>query len=74
MNLKRKEPKYKLDDWVKFNTGKEILTGQIFVVDRFGIFGNKDIHYDIMVEERNTLYKHIHEEDVIGYDSEIPEQ
>lgn len=63
-------PKFKLGTKVKFKCNKEEYIGDIFIVDRFGVFeDNTDVHYDIMVEEFNgsndsCLFKHIREDKV----------
>jgi hypothetical protein len=59
-------PKYKLNDTVEFKVFDEILQGYIFVIDKYGTFDNPtDVSYDIMVESKNCLYKHVTEKLVI---------
>lgn len=60
-------PKYKIKDKVKFKINNEIKVGNVYIVDAYGTFGQKEEpSYDIIVEEENTLYKHIEESLVIG--------
>lgn len=56
------KPLHKIDDIVQFNVRNKTLSGKIEVVDANGTFGqNDEPSYDIMVQEENTLYKHIRE-------------
>ncbi|PEZ58149.1 hypothetical protein CN372_26115 [Bacillus anthracis] len=56
--------KFNLGDTVMFEFDGEMITGKIEIRD-FGGSLEHDYHsYDIYVEERNTLYKHIPERDV----------
>ena len=58
-------PKFKRGDVVTFTIGEKEITGKVFVVDVFGIWLDRsDVHYDIMVEEQNMLYKHVKEKQV----------
>jgi hypothetical protein len=42
--------------------GIVIRQGRIYVVDTHGVCeDHSDVHYDILVESENCLYKHIHE-------------
>lgn len=60
------KPKYKLNDTVEFKVCDEILQGYIFIIDKYGTFDNPtDVSYDIMVESKNCLYKHVTEKLVI---------
>ena len=60
------KPKYKLNDTVEFKVCDEILQGYIFIIDKYGTFDNPtDVSYDIMVESKNCLYKHVTENLVI---------
>lgn len=60
------KPKYKLNDTVEFKVFDEVLQGYIFIVDKYGTFDNPtDVSYDIMVESKNCLYKHVTEKLVI---------
>lgn len=60
------KPKYKLNDTVEFKVRDEILQGYIFIIDKYGTFDNPtDVSYDIMVESKNCLYKHVTEKLVI---------
>ena len=54
-------PKYKIGDSVCFSFGDETLCGIVFIVDRYGAIGCDDVSYDIFIESKNTLYKHIEE-------------
>ena len=56
------KPKFKVGDRVKFSVANQTKEGVICIVDKLGVFFDKsDVSYDIMVEEENTLYKHINE-------------
>lgn len=58
-------PKYSFDDEVKFKLGDEVMTGKIFIVDRFGTFeDSSDVSYDILVLGK-LLYKHVREDMII---------
>ena len=60
------KPKYKLNDTVEFKVFDEVLQGYIFIVDKYGTFDNPtDVSYDIMVESKNCLYKHVTEKLII---------
>ena len=60
------KPKYDFDDIVKFEFDNKIKTGVIYIVDKYGTFEqNEEVSYDILVEEENTLYKHIREHFVV---------
>lgn len=69
------KPKYKIDDVVSFKLKDEdreyILTGKVYVVDRYGtFFDDSDVSYDIMVDSGDypmsypCLFKHIREDGV----------
>ena len=67
-------PKYKKGDIVTFdiNVDDEVIEyeGQVYIVDKYGIFGyNDDVYYDVMVENYNgkcesLLVKHIKESNI----------
>ena len=58
------KPKFKVGDKVSFSFQEETKHGTVFIVDKYGTFFDKsDVSYDIMVEEENTLYKHINEKE-----------
>lgn len=60
------KPKYKLNDSVEFKVGDDIFQGYIFIIDKYGTFDNPtDVSYDIMVDSKNCLYKHVTEKLVI---------
>ena len=72
MSLMNK-PRYKVDDIVQFGIGGKTLSGKIEIVDASGTFQqNDEPSYDIMVQEENTLYKHIRESWLI-FDAETNE-
>ena len=55
-------PKYHYGDTVSFVIDNKVKTGTVYIVDEYGTFeDDSDVSYDIMVEEENTLYKHIKE-------------
>lgn len=56
------KPQYKVNDSVQFLFGNEKKQGVVYIVDAYGVYEDKsDVHYDILVEPENCLYKHIHE-------------
>jgi hypothetical protein len=56
------KPKYKVNDNVQFLFGDDKKQGVVYIVDAYGVCEDKsDVHYDILVETENCLYKHIHE-------------
>lgn len=56
------KPKYSVGDKVKFLMDDEYITGEVYIVDKWGTFwDDTDVQYDIMVESQKTLYKHIKE-------------
>lgn len=60
-----KYPKFKKGDTVKFNWKDGTKIGKVYIVDRYGTFGqDKEISYDIMVEEDDCLYKHVPESEI----------
>lgn len=69
------KPKHKVGDLVHFFTtinGQEYhLGGEVYIVDKYGIFtDNSDVYYDIMVEtpvlcDDPCLFKHIREDMLI---------
>ena len=61
------KPKYSIGDEVYFLCCGNKVRGNIAIVDAYGTFEqNEEPSYDIMVEEANTLYKHIREQFVIS--------
>ena len=59
------KPKFKYGDRVAFPLGDTIKEGIVYIIDKYGTFDNpNDVSYDIMVENENTLYKHITESKV----------
>lgn len=67
------KPLHKLGDIVQFSIGAKTLSGKVEVVDAEGTFEqNDEPSYDIMVQEENTLYKHIRESWLI-FDAETNE-
>ena len=59
----RGNPKYKLNEYVRFTVGDVIKNGTIYIIDKYGtFFDDNDVSYDIMVAEENCLYKHIRED------------
>ena len=60
------QPKYTEGDHVQFTFDGQVKTGTIEIVDAYGaFFDESDVSYDILIEEENTLYKHIREDRVI---------
>lgn len=64
--------KYKLNEEVSFKMDEKVLTGRVFVVDKYGTFEqNEEPSYDIMVENsphfngKACLYKHIRQSIVV---------
>ncbi len=56
------KPKFKVGDKVRFTIQGQELEGEVLVVDAYGTFFEPDdVSYDIMVEGKNMLYKHIQE-------------
>ena len=53
------KPKYKVNDSVQFLFGNDEKQGVVYIVD--ACEDQSDVHYDILVETENCLYKHIHE-------------
>ena len=65
MMRKMAPPRFKEGDYVVFRSNGEKKTGQIYIVDRYGTFGqNEEPSYDVMVDEENCLYKHIRDSHV----------
>lgn len=53
-------PKYYLGQKVKFKIDNVTKTGTIDIIDSHGTFEQQyEVSYDILVEDENTLYKHI---------------
>lgn len=58
-------PKYTEGDRVQFTFNGQVKTGTVEIVDEYGtFFDDSDVSYDILIEEENTLYKHIREDRV----------
>lgn len=56
------EPKYDYGDTVSFMSNNRIVSGEVYIIDRYGTFEqNEEPSYDIMVGEGDNriLYKHI---------------
>lgn len=61
-NIMIGKPKYNYNDTVSFVIDNKVKTGTVYIVDEYGTFeDDSDVSYDIMVEEEQTLYKHIKE-------------
>lgn len=64
-------PKYKEGQLVKFSIfnqydKQETHEGVIYIVDKYGVFeDDSEVHYDIMCDNENTLYKHIKETSIL---------
>ena len=59
-------PKYTEGDRVQFTFDGQVKTGTVEIVDEYGtFFDDSDVSYDILIEEENTLYKHIREDRVV---------
>ena len=59
------DPKFTCGELVRFAWKEETLLGEIRIADAYGICGVHDQpYYDVVVWERNCLYKHIPEEDI----------
>ena len=59
-------PKYTEGDRVQFTFDGQVKTGPVEIVDEYGtFFDDSDVSYDILIEEENTLYKHIREDRVV---------
>lgn len=59
-------PKYEYGDIVRFNIKNEVITGKVYIIDKYGTFeDNSDVSYDILDETNNILYKHIREDKVV---------
>lgn len=55
-------PKYDYGDKVSFVSDGREIEGVVYIIDAYGnFFNDKDVSYDILVEDENTLYKHITE-------------
>lgn len=55
-------PKYNYGDRVSFVSNGREVEGVVYIIDAYGNFSNdKDVSYDILVEDENTLYKHVME-------------
>ena len=63
----RGNPKFKLNDCVKFKLDNVEYQGKVYIVDPYGTFENpSDVSYDIMVDEwgpkkEKCLFKHVTE-------------
>lgn len=59
------QPKFDYGDLVSFTIDDKEKVGSVYIIDRYGTFSDgSDVSYDIMVEQENTLYKHIGEKGV----------
>ena len=72
------QPRYKYGDLVKFcfDDGKKRVDhyGKIEIIDAYGTFGqSKEVSYDIMGIDERSLFKHVVESDVYGF-QEINEE
>lgn len=57
-----KNTKFEYGDIVNFKINGAIKTGRVYIIDANGTFENPGVaSYDIMVDDENTLYKHIEE-------------
>lgn len=66
-------PRFTQDEPVLFFINHEVKMGTIYIIDAYGtFFCDDDVHYDIMVESENTLYKHIPEGDVMRIENIAP--
>ena len=55
-------PRFDYGDLVSFTIDGKEKIGNVYIIDKYGtFFDDSDVSYDIMVEEENTLYKHIGE-------------
>lgn len=69
------KPLFYHNEWVSFQYCNEVIVGQILIVDSYGTFEQKEQpSYDIIAYDRNMLYKHIVESDVIGLVAPTEEQ
>ena len=60
------KPKYNINDRVKFKLYDEIIKGYVYIIDPYGTFDyTEDVSYDIMSVEKNCLYKHIPEKELM---------
>lgn len=60
------KPKYKCGDIVQFKFNDSIKEGTVAIVDKYGTFeDDSDVSYDILVENENTLYKHLTEKSIV---------
>lgn len=59
-------PKYEYGDIVKFNIKNEVITGKVYIIDKYGTFeDDSDVSYDILDESNHILYKHIREDKLL---------
>lgn len=66
------KPKFKKSQVVKFVSEGRILSGTIFIVDRYGTFEqHAEPSYDILCKSPDMLYKHIRESFVLGPDTQV---
>ena len=55
-------PKYQVGDAVRFKPLDDYVDGVVCNVNKWGCFwDDSDVHYDILISETNTIYKHIKE-------------
>lgn len=50
---------FKIGDKVSFNFDGKPYIGEVVVIDAYGTFFSDDPSCDVMVEEINTLFKHL---------------
>lgn len=60
------KPKYNYKDIVRFKYKDTELTGQVYIIDKYGTFEqNEETSYDVMVEGQfRGLHKHIRESEL----------
>ena len=59
------EPKYKIDQFVRFEFDGEIMEGTIEIIDTYGTWEDpSDVSYDIL-GTNDCLYKHIREDCIL---------
>ena len=65
-------PKFNYDDKVTFMIDNRIVTGYVYIIDKYGIWeDNSDVYYDIMSEDETMLYKHIREDNLTKISNNI---
>lgn len=59
-------PKYEYGDIVKFNIKNDVITGKVYIIDKYGTFDDdSDVSYDILDDVNHILYKHIREDKLL---------